>query len=299
VTFHRAGDRAARADRLPDGAAFALLLTHDVDRPYKRWQAPYFAARNRRPSEVFDVLPWRQPWWRFDDVARVEREAGVRSAFYFLRERSLLDRPLADLRNPTYWVEGLGRYDPSDPAVRGVIDRLVDGGWEVGLHGSYDSYREPDRLAAEYDRLAALTEAPVVGGRQHHLNLDRPATWRAHRAAGLRYDASLGSATEVGFAHGYGPRRPLDDDFLAVPTAVMDKALPDPGAAPAEARAALDDVLCEARETAAVVAVLWHPRTFDDGDFPGHRDLYRWLLGRTADLGGWAGPPRAVLDWFG
>ena len=285
-------DRRERARRLPGDAPFALLLTHDVDRPYKSWQAPYFALKNRRPGELLDLLPSRQPWWRFEDVAATEREAGVRSAFYVLRERSLRERSLADLRTPTNWVEGLGRYDPERPAIRAALDSLSAGGWEVGLHGSYDSYRQPARLKREKRLLDRLVDAEVVGGRQHHLNLDVPATWRAHRAAGLRYDTSLGSAARVGFEHGYGPLRPLDDDFLVFPTTVMDKALPDPGVAPDRARAVLADLLTEARENAAVMTVLWHPRTFDDGDFPGHADLYRWLVERALDVGAWVGPPR-------
>lgn len=284
--------RRERARRLPGDAPFALLLTHDVDRPYKTWQAPYFALKNRRPAELLDLLPDHQPWWCFGDVAAIEREAGVRSAFYVLRERSLRERSPGDLLDPTYWVEALGRYNPDAPAVRAVLDSLADGGWEVGLHGSYDSYRQPDRLAEEKRLLDRLVDAEVVGGRQHHLNLDVPATWRAHRAAGLRYDTSLGSAARVGFEHGYGPLRPLDDDFLVFPTTVMDKALPDPGVAPDRARAVLADLLAEARENAAVMTVLWHPRTFDDGDFPGQAELYRWLVERAVDAGAWVGPPR-------
>lgn len=291
-------DRRERERRLPGDAPFALLLTHDVDRPYKGWQTPYFAAKHRRPSELLDLLPGRQPWWRFGDVAEIERAAGVRSAFYVLRERSLRERPLADLRDPTYWIEHLGRYDPETPAIRGVLDRLVADGWEVGLHGSYDSYRQPERLGAEKRLLDGLVDAEVVGGRQHHLNLEVPATWRAHRAAGLCYDTSLGSATRVGFEHGYGPIRPFDD-FLAFPTTVMDKALPDPGDHPDRARAVLADLLAEARENAAVMTALWHPRTFDDGDFPGHAELYRWLVERAVEMGAWVGPPRdLVARWL-
>lgn len=34
---------------VPDSHEFVLSLTHDVDRPYKTFQAPYYALINRDP----------------------------------------------------------------------------------------------------------------------------------------------------------------------------------------------------------------------------------------------------------
>ena len=277
---------------VPD-ATFALCLTHDVDRPYKTYQALYYAARDRRPSHLRDLLPDRDPWWRFEDVMRVEDELGVRSAFYFLREPHLFeDRDPRDWVAPRYWVEHLGRYDPSSPAVVDAMRRLDDGGWEVGLHGSYDAYRDPERLRRERVRLEDDLGGDVIGGRQHYLNLDVPETWRYHAGAGLSYDASLGSSERYGFHHGYRELRPFDDEFVVFPLTVMDKALPDPGVDFERARADCERLLREARDNAAVMTALWHPRTFAEADFPGHRRLYRWLVERALELGAWVGPPR-------
>ena len=289
--------RAETADTPVADAPFALCLTHDVDRPYKTYQALYYAVRERRPSHLRDLLPNRDPWWQFEEVMRIEDELGVRSAFYFLREQHLFEeRDPRDWFVPRYWVEHLGRYDPSSPAVVDVMRRLDDGGWEVGLHGSYDAYCDPERLRREKVRLEDALGGDVTGGRQHYLNLDIPETWRYHASAGLSYDASLGSSERYGFHHGYRELRPFDDEFVVFPLTLMDKALPDPGEEFDRARAACERLLCEARENAAVMTVLWHPRVFDERDFPGHRRLYQWLVERALDLGAWVGPPRELYQ---
>jgi hypothetical protein len=140
-----------------------------------------------------------------------------------------------------------------------------------------------------------VTTQPVVGGRQHHLRL-APDSWRHHRDIGLQYDASLGSSTSYGFAWGYEPRRPFDDDFLVFPLTAMEIALPDPGDQFTEAWEACRQLLAEAAWNDAVMTVLWHPRYFNEQEFPGYRRLYRRLVERALDMGAWVGPPRDLYE---
>lgn len=280
-----------------DGHPFALCLTHDVDRVRKTYQTVYYALRDRDPSHLRSLVPGAEPYWQFDEIRALEADLGVRSAFYFLDEQSLFrDRPPTEWLNPRAWKLYAARYDVTGPRMAEVIADLDDGGWEVGLHGSYDSYRDRSRLAAEKRTLERVLGHEVAGGRQHYLNLDMPETWRHQRAVGLRYDASLGSSTEYGFAHGYDPLRPFDDEFVVFPLTLMEITLPDPGATPAAARAVCDDLLAEARANGAVMTVLWHPRLFSEADFPGYRDCYRYLIERALELDAWVGPPAALYD---
>ena len=276
---------------LPVDGTFALLLTHDVDRPYKSLQAPYYALRERDPGHLRALRPGENPWWQFESVRSIEEDLGVRSAFYFLSERPLWSRPASAWRKPHYWVEHLGRYDPTDDDVAAMMRDLDENGWEVGLHGSYDAYREPDRLLAERERLESVLDSDVVGGRQHHLNLSIPETWRHYASAGLKYDASLGTSSRYGFRFGHREIRPFDDEFVVFPLTLMEKALPDPGEAFETARDDCERLLQEAREERAVMSVLWHPRVFATEDFPGYARLYRWLVERALEMGAWVGSP--------
>ena len=285
---------------VPDGHEFALCLTHDVDRPYKRPYRALADAATGRPGALVDAARGRNPYWQFDTVRRLEESLGVRSSFYFLSAKHLLrEYPVYEWVRPRYVFEHLGRYDPTAPEMAEEIRRLDDGGWEVGLHGSYDSYADRDRLRYEAERLETVLGHPVTGVRQHYLNLKPSTTWHHHAALGMRYDTSLGSSTEFGFHHGYDVVRPFDDAFVVFPLTLMEAALPDPGDDAAAARAAIDDLLVEAAENDAVMTALWHPRYFSESDFPGYRGAYRYLVERALEIGAWVGAPGdlyATLD---
>jgi hypothetical protein len=281
-------------DPVPEGHRFALCLTHDVDRPYKSVQGVYYALRERPAYHLRTSLPDRNPYWQFDDLTALESAFGVRSAFYFLSEPHILRKPLRALASPTHWVQHLGRYDVTAPAIADEIRRLDRGGWEVGVHGSTATPSSPERLAEEKRRVEAAVDGRIDGGRQHYLRLGVPETWRHHRAVGLRYDASYGASDSWGFDYGEAPFRPFGDEFVVFPLTLMDQALPDPRANPDRARAAVRSLVDEATERGAVATVLWHPRLFNEREFPGFRATYRYLLERALAADGWVGSPRAL-----
>lgn len=282
---------------VPTDHEFALLLTHDVDRPYKTYQSLYYALGNpeKRRYHLSTLLPGANPYWQFENIMALEEDLGVRSAFYFLDEQRLRDRPPREWVTMRGWQLFAGRYGYDDPAIRRVVRELDEGGWEVGLHGSYESPDDRERLAAEKASLEDVLGHPVTGGRQHYLNL-ADDTWRHHDAIGLSYDASLGSSATFGFDHGYGIKRPFDDEFVVFPLTVMEQALPDPGEEFDRAWDACADLLAEADANDAVMSVLWHPRHFSHGDFPGHLRLYRRLVRRALDMGAWVGAPGDLYE---
>lgn len=286
---------------IPEDHEFVLLLTHDVDRPHKTYQGPYYALldEGNRLQHLLSLLPGREPYWQFETIMALEDSLGVRSAFYFLSEQHLLERPIREWFSPRAWQLYGGRYSLSDPAIQRVVSDLDDGGWEVGLHGSFDSPRDRDRLREEREAVEAVLGHDVVGGRQHYLNLAVPETWRHYRALGLRYDASLGSSEETGFRHGYGLKRPFDDAFVVFPLTMMENALPDPGDNFDEAWTICADLLEEAADNDAVMTVLWHPRVFNPEEFPGYGQLYYRLVETALSMGAWVGSPSefyAVAD---
>ncbi|QLD88695.1 hypothetical protein HWV07_06445 [Natronomonas salina] len=287
-------DAHLRPDVLDDHS-FALCLSHDVDRPYKTHQALYYAVRDRDPWHLTSLLPGRNPYWTYEDVMDLEDDLGVRSAFYFLDEQRFFDRPVREWFSPETVQLYAGRYSLRDPAVVDLIHELDGGGWEIGLHGSYESYRDGDRLAAEKRRLEGVLGREVVGTRQHYLNLDVPETWYLQREAGLEYDASLGTATDPGFEHGYTVQRPFDDEFVVFPVNLMDVALPSEGDL-AGAWETCEALLEEARENDAVMSVDWHPRSFSERDFPNYRTLYCRLVERALEMGAWVGPPGELYE---
>jgi peptidoglycan/xylan/chitin deacetylase (PgdA/CDA1 family) len=278
---------------------FALCLTHDVDRPYKTpVHAVFYALADRDPRHLRDLLPGRNPYWQFEELMTLEADLGVRSAFYFLNEQPLRDRPRSDLTDPQALLQTVGRYDVRDPAIERIVRQLDDGGWEVGLHGSYHTARDRERLAEEKARIESVLGHEITGGRQHYLRFDDPETWRHYRNLGLAYDTSLGSTEAYGFLHGDGVLRPFDDDFVVFPLTLMEQTLPDPGERFDAAWAACRSLLDAAADGDAVMTTLFHPRLFDPREFPGYRRLYRRLIEEALEMGAWVGPPRDCYRTF-
>ena len=276
-------------------AEFALCLTHDVDRPYKTYQALYYALAERDPAHLAALRPGYNPYWQFESLMALEDDLGVRSAFYFLSEPGLRGRPVGEWLCPRSWIEHLTRYDVETPELANIVRALDDGGWEVGLHGSFDSFDDRDRLREEKATIERALGHEVLGGRQHFLNLaPGKETWRHHRAIGLDYDSSLGSSTEYGFQHGYDPFRPFDDAFVVFPLTAMETALVEDGDFKASWEAC-EGLLREAAANDAVMTVLWHPRLVGE-DFPGYRELYRRLIERALEMDGWVGPLRDLYE---
>ncbi len=253
--------------------AFTVNLSHDVDRVRKTYQ---YATDLRRGqfAQLKGLVQRRDPFWAFDDITAVEDRYGVRSTFFFLEETIS-----PTWTSPYSWMLAFGRYSFDDPAMVEVIRRLDAEGWEVGLHGSYNSYRDLGLLRREKARLEEVLGHSVVGGRQHYLNLDVPETWQLHRAVGLAYDASFGHKRGVGWREGrYHPFRDEASGVVVLPLAAMETNL-FAAAETWEGRwqrtLALID---EAEREGALLSVLWHQRMLNPAEFPGYAALYERLI---------------------
>ncbi|HLB68576.1 MAG TPA: polysaccharide deacetylase family protein [Thermoplasmata archaeon] len=278
----------------PRRAPFALAPTHDVDRVRKTYQ--YIThLRTRDGWRGFSTLfTGENPYWNFERIIGLERSLGIRSTFYFLEEsRRLATSP------PREWMLAMGKYQFSESPVTEVIRRLDRLGWEVGLHGSYDSYRNHDLLMREKRALEDVVGHPVVGIRQHYLNLEIPRTWELHRNAGFRYDSSLGHRDRVGLETlPKFPVAPLGDDFLVLPLAIMDGALFSVCRAEAQARTRIVEIYDAAAREHALVVMLWHQRFVNPEEFPREYGVYAFALAEAARRGAWIAPARDVAEWW-
>lgn len=202
-------------------STFRLRTTHDVDHP---WATIGESSRTVARSAAGDVvrrrdpsLAWRRvrgaadsrsgrvdrdPFHTFDTLMAASERNGLRSTFYVLAGNEPGDHDF--------------RYRSDDPLMVRLLADIHDRGHEIGLHGSYASFRSADRIAFEFEalrracRLAGF-EQPAWGVRQHYLRLALPDTWRHHEAAGLEHDSTLGFAEAEGFRAGTGREFPIFD----------------------------------------------------------------------------------------
>lgn len=98
-------------------------------------------------------------------------------------------------------------YRLTEPWARPLLSSIAMGGHRIGLHASYHSAGDRERLAHEWRLLEEACDGPVAASltpavRQHFLRWDPRTTWQAQAGAGLRSDHSLGYADAVGFRAG-------------------------------------------------------------------------------------------------
>jgi hypothetical protein len=143
------------------------------------------------------------------------------------------------------------------------------------------------------------------GLRHHYLRSD-PARLAAElRAAGLRYDSSIGWPSQPGLRAGtpypyrlWDPER-REPGGWELPLAVMDATLSEERYLGLDADAAYEaavEVLEPVAQHGGSVAVLWHPPQHHPRLSNGFDRVYRRLLGWIESCGGRAGSAAATLE---
>ncbi len=288
------------------GKRFAVCLTHDVDEVKKTYQwitRPFIYLQNMQADlfrgqlySLYSRLQGNEPFWTFNEIMKIEDNLNVRSSFYFLKERSK-----AKVFAPGTWKLLGRRYDFNDPKVREIMKELYAGGWEIGLHGSYESYKNPDMLEKERNYLQTSFGGRISGTRQHHLNIEIPKTWEYHEKIGLEYDTTLGFKDQMGFRggtclpfHPYSEQKRLN--LLEIPLAIMDAPLVQNK----------KEVLYGDFESMVnivsgfngVLTLLWHHSIFNEYEFPGWIGAYEKIINFSKKNNGWVTGAGEISDWW-
>lgn len=275
----------------PNGKRFAVCLTHDVDWAYPpRRHFKRAVNEARRRLAVHKELMWRfgsLTNWKFFNpysilkIARIEKEFSATSTFM------IKATPLEQLNaryEEYYEVEFLA----------GELTRLIDEGWDAGLHAGYSSHDNPDRLSKERAILQrALNGYPIRGVRMHYLRFSYPDTWLAVEKAGFVYDSTLGFPDHPGFRNGMCyPFRPVINGrrlaLLEIPLAVMDTTFW--GYMHVNVVYALElvkKIASVVEKIGGVLTLLWHNNTFCDLLYGDWGRMYKSLLKYFASREAW------------
>ena len=252
-----------------------VVLTHDVDRIHKTFQYLTHDVRTLRIGKLRTIINGKRPYWQFDQIMELEGKYGIRSTFFFLQESIPFN-----LLNPKNWKLSLGRYSLLNPEVKRIIRELDENGWEIGLHGSYNSYKDINLLKNEKAIIEDILGNKVIGVRQHYLNLDIPKTWQLQREAGFDYDASFGKKRDIGYRDNrYYPFKDNASNMYVIPLALMEGYLFSKAKNNIEtAWLFTKELMDEAERNNAVFSVLWHQRMFNEEEFPGYKLVYEKII---------------------
>ena len=291
----------------PGGRSYAVVLSHDVDylargrldvlRQGARTLARHL-LKSREPRDAASagmalakaLLRGRDPYSDIRDLMARETRLGVRSSFQVAVARR---HP----RDVNYRIDR--------PWVQERLRAIVEGGFDLCLHGSYRSTEDP-RWYVEEAALLERTLGRPRGSRQHFLAFDPDELFAAQEKAGIEYDMSMGypdrSGPRSGFSFPYFPYCLAQDrpyDVLQIGLGLMDVTLHTYMGLRGEAAwrsiaASLDDL----RRKHGCTSVVWHPIVFGSARDPGFGELYWRLVRAVQDQGGWAVDGRQVNDFW-
>lgn len=288
------------------GKKFAVCLTHDVDEVQKTYQwitRPFLYLKNNQIhllkgqiSSFWKKLQGKEPYWTFETIMKIEDSMDVKSSFYFLNEKSK-----TNIFSPTTWKLLGRRYNINDQKIRKIMKEMHAGGWDIGLHGSYESYNNPVMLEKEKKILQNSLGEKIIGTRQHHLNIDIPKTWEYHEKIGLDYDTTLGFKDQMGFRCGTCmPFNPISNqkrlNLLEIPLSIMDTPLFNKNKSVLSKD--FEDMTKIVSEFNGVLTLLWHHAVFNNNEFPGWCRNYENLIELSKKKNAWVANAKEICKWW-
>ncbi|AKB62441.1 polysaccharide deacetylase family protein [Methanosarcina mazei] len=291
----------------PNGKKFAVCLTHDVDKVKKTHQYLTRSVRflkKRQIKKSFDEMMRfirtvsknikDNPYWTFEQIMELEKSLDVKSTFFFLNETGKIK-----ILKPHTWKLYSGRYNIDTPEIMDIIKKLDLQGWEIGLHGSYNSYRDMELLKKEKDKLESIISKKIIGIRQHYLNLNIPITWEFQEAIGLRYDSSFGSSKDIGYRDDINmPYYPLNSTFLEIPMNIMDAALFKENISQEDAIDRCIKYIELAEKNNGLITLLWHTDRFNETEFPGQAGVYKEIIRECIEKDAWVTNACEIHEWI-
>ena len=198
-----------------------VRVSCDVDKPYaltiKSWDAAArqvvgdlikrknvgFASKSAINAVASRFGCFRfDPYDTFDWIMGVNESIGNRVTFFFIADNS--------------GGEIDGYYSIEEPRIRKIMRNMHKRGHEIGLHCSYNTYKDSAQTFSESTRLQRILEEEGIiqnelGCRQHFLRWDVSETARNLDTAGFNYDSTLTFADHAGFRCGTCHEYPMYD----------------------------------------------------------------------------------------
>jgi hypothetical protein len=163
---------------------------------------------------------------------------------------------------------------------------------KVGIHPSYFSLKNEQKIKKEKKRLEQIVNFPITKSRQHYLRLDLPDSYQNLVDLEIKEDYTMGYASHYGFRAGtctpfyfYDLDYEIQTPLKIFPFAVMDGTLKD--YLNFTAKRSYDTILRLANEVKKVngtFIVLFHNETVGgSGRWRGWKDIYENIMRELSD----------------
>lgn len=213
----------------------------------------------------------RDPYDTYDFQLDLQKRYHFRPAYFFL-------------------VADYGVNDKNVPVqsrrFQSLIKNIADYA-DVGVHPSFGSNKEPDRLRVEIGRLKTILHRDITRSRQHFLMLKFPGTYRNLIERDITDDYSMGFANEIGYRAGictpfnfYDLDLEIETKLRVHPFAVMDATLKYYMKVPPErAMEEVQPIIDATRKVKGEFVSLWHNESLsDEKQWKGWRTVYEQIV---------------------
>lgn len=192
--------------------SFVVKVSHDVDMPSSFGMGSYSDTIKRMMGHLIKrrdfVNAFKGPYIHYKTKTKLP-EADPLNTFSWLMDCSEQN----NLKSAFYFLGGKtnnkmdGDYSLKHPAIRKLLLEIHSRGHEIGLHPSYDTFLDAEKLISEAENLRDTCEQlgisqEVWGGRMHFLRWRHPETLYAWEKAKFDYESTLGYADYAGFRCG-------------------------------------------------------------------------------------------------
>lgn len=212
---------------------FSVVVTHDVDRGPRHDFMDGIASLSGSKSlkqTGFRALAagynfarylLKDEFWSFDKWLSFEKKEGISSSFFVYSQSRQTSRHPYD---PHYDIS-------TDRKLADKLKYMLKEGFEIGLHGSYDSHNN-NNLLEEKKTLEDVLEEPVYTHRSHYLRFFGELSWELFDRCGITSDSSVGYNEFAGFRAGtakpfypYDFKRERPFNVIEIPLTIMDGTL--------------------------------------------------------------------------
>lgn len=210
-------------------------------------------------------------WLNMDKIMKLESEYDCKSVFFWIVNKGKINSR-----------EKNADYSFRSRAIQKRFHAVKNNGFENGIHKSIS----PETFKEEFDKFGQLP----FSNRYHYLKFRLPQAYHDIEDAGLKLDASLGFAEDIGFRNSYGlpfnpynfkGRKPFS--FVEVPLHIMDRTYFQYKKFSVEEAEKGIIGFFEKNKENCVLSVLWHNNFFTNHKFKGYLALYKKILSYIKD----------------
>ncbi|KQB99593.1 hypothetical protein AQF98_18750 [Pedobacter sp. Hv1] len=264
---------------------FKFVPTIDVDRAYhfrssgliKNTARFLRAAINLNTEKIAAIVSTgiglNDPFDTYEYLADIHQQYQLKPIFFFLLAK-----------------HGHEEFDqninPENEAFKTLIAKVAKEA-QIGLHPSYASTIETQKISEELLTLQQLTNKKVDQSRQHFLKIQLPQTYLQLIKVGIHHDYSMGYSSKIGFRAGtctpffwYDLQLEKQTHLKIHPFMVMDVTLQQYlKLRPEQTNQKIDELLSSVKLVNGTFCSLWHNESLSEtGRWRGWKAVYEEML---------------------